>query len=179
MPADPRNPSLTMLKGLQRDRWLATLLLVGLLILLVLVLRDYGVGLPQFPNTSRRSESVLIPITENRLEELLTPSAVPTLHTTNLNNPFFTAHFQPPTPPAPTTRKVNMTYQGFYQTADGDKYAFVQVDDTDVTVASGRPIVADLSVSEINVQTLTLTNSASRTNVLEFNRTTSVEVPAP
>jgi hypothetical protein len=168
-----------MLKGLQRDRWLATLLLVGLLILLFLVLRDYGVGLPQFPIPARRSESALIPITENRLEELLTPSAVPTLHTTNLNNPFFTAHFQPPKPPAPTTRKVNMTYQGFFQTTDGDKYAFVRVDDTDVTIARGRPIVADLHVAEINVRTLVLTNTASRTNVLEFNQTVPVEVPTP
>jgi hypothetical protein len=149
-----------------------------LLVLLTLVFRDYGVGLPQFPTPGRRSEPVLIPISENQLEGLLTPSAVPTLDPTNLSNPFFTTHFQPPKPSAPATRKVNMTYQGFFQTTDGDKQAFVRVDDANLTATLGRPIVADLAVSEINVHSLTLTNSASQTNVLEFNKSTSVEVPS-
>ena len=167
-----------MLNGLKRDRWTAALLLAGLLVLLTLVLRDYGVGLPQFPTSGHRSETTLIPVSENQFDGLIASSSVPTLHRTNLSNPFFTAHFQPPKPPAPTTRKVNMIYQGFVQSTDGDKQAFVRVDDTNLTAALGRPIVADLAVSDINVQSLTLTNSASRTNVLEFNKSTSVEVPS-
>jgi len=170
---------MAMLKGLKRDRWIATLLLVGLLTLLVLVLSDYGIGLPQFPRPARESENSLIPISEAQLEELLAPGGVPVLRSTNLSNPFFTAHFQPPKPPPPTTRKVSMIYQGFFQSTDGDKQAFVRVDDANLTVALGAPIVADLAVSEINVRTLTVTNSASRTNVLEFNQTVSLEVPAP
>ncbi len=167
-----------MLNGLKRDRWFATLLLVALLVLLALVLRDYGVGLPRFPKSSHRPGAALLPVTKDQLDELVAPSAVPALHSTNLSNPFFTAYFQPPAPPAPTTRKVNMIYLGFFETTDGEKQAFVRVDDADLTATLGRPIVADLSISEINVRTLTLTNSASRTNVLEFDKSTSVEVPA-
>lgn len=168
-----------MLKGLKRDRWIATLLAVGLLALLVLVLRDYGVGLPQFPRSTRDSETSIVPISERQLDDLLETSAIPSLGSTNLSNPFYTAHFQPPKPPAPTTRKVNMTYQGFLQTTDGDRLAFVRVDEANLTVALGRPIVADLAVGEINAGTLVLTNGATRTNVLEFNQAASVEVPVP
>jgi hypothetical protein len=168
-----------MLKSLQRDRWIAILLLAGLLILLFLVLGDYGVGLPQFPRPVRESESAVLPITEAQLEALLAPEAVPVLRATNLSSPFFTAHFEPRKPPPPTTRKVSMIYQGFFESTDGDKQAFVRVGDANLTVALGGPVIADLAVSEISVPALTVTNSASRTNVLEFNKTVSVEVPAP
>jgi hypothetical protein len=168
-----------MLKGLKRDRWIAGLLLIGLLALLVLVLRDYGVGLPRFPQSARHTETAFTPVSENQLQELLAPDNVPNLGSTNLDSPFFTTHFQPPKPPAPTTRKVDMIYKGFFQTTDGDRQAFVQVDNANRTAALGRPLIADLAVSEILPQTLTLTNSASRTNVLEFNKSTSVEVPVP
>jgi hypothetical protein len=168
-----------MLMGLQRDRWIAVLLGIGLLVLLVLVLRDYGVGLPQFPRPTGPSETSLVAISENQLDDLLGTSGIPALRLTNLANPFFTVHFQPPQPTPPTTRKVNMTYQGFFQTTDGDRLAFVYLDDTHLTVPLGRPVVADLAVGEINTHTLVLTNGATRTNILTFNQTAAVEVPVP
>jgi hypothetical protein len=72
-----------------------------------------------------------------------------------------------------------MTYQGFFQTTDGDRLAFVNLDDTHLTVPLGRPVVADLAVGEINTHTLVLTNGATRTNILTFNQTAAVEVPVP
>jgi hypothetical protein len=168
-----------MLKGLQRDRWFASLLLVGLLVLLLLVLRDYGVGLPRFPQPHRNPDSTLYPVSEQQWGEMLATTAVPRLFSTNANSPFYTTHFQPPTPPAPTTRLVNMIYQGYFQSTDGDKQAFVRVDDADRTVALGQALVADLAVSAIEARSLTLTNSAARTNRLEFNQSVSVEVPVP
>jgi hypothetical protein len=168
-----------MLNALKRDRWIASLLLVGLLVLLVLVLRDYGVRLPRFPQPTRHSETAFIPVSDMQLDEMLAAASIPALRSTNFTSPFFTTHFQPPKPPAPTTRKVNMVYQGFFQSTDGDKQAFLRVDDANRTVALGRPVIADLAVSDIQTRTLTLTNSASRTNVLEFNKTVAVEVPVP
>jgi hypothetical protein len=168
-----------MLKGLKRDRWIASLLLVGLFTLLLLVLRDYGVGLPRFPQPNRHPDTALFPVSNEQLEQLLANTAVPSLHSTNASSPFYTTHFQPPSPPAPTTRQVNMIYQGHFQSTDGDKQAFVRVDDADRTIALGQSIIADLAVSAIQSRTLTLTNSASRTNVLEFNQSVSVEVPVP
>ena len=168
-----------MLQGLKRDRWIASILLLGLLALLVLVLSDYGVGLPKFPQSARHTETAFTPVSESQLQELLAPANVPVLSSTNLGSPFFTTHFQPPKPPAPTTRMVDMIYKGFFQTTDGDRQAFVQVDNANRTVALGRPVIADLAVSEILPRSLTLTNSASRTNILDFNKSTSVEVPVP
>lgn len=168
-----------MLKGLKRDRWIASLLLVGLLVLLLLVLRDYGVGLPRFPQPQRHPDTAMFPLSDQSWEEMLANAAVPRLHATNAISPFFTTHFQPPKPPAPTTRLVNMIYQGYFQSTDGDKQAFVRVDDVDRTIALGQALIADLAVSAIQTRTLTLTNSAARTNLLEFNQSVSVEVPVP
>jgi hypothetical protein len=168
-----------MLMGLKRDRWIATLLGIGLLALLVLVLRDYGVGLPQFPRPASPAEFTPVAVSENQLNELLDTSGIPAMPLTNVANPFFTSHFQPPRPTPPTTRKVNMTYQGFLQTTDGDRLAFLRLDDAHLTVPLGRPVVADLAVGEINTLTLILTNGAARTNVLTFKQTAAVEVPVP
>jgi hypothetical protein len=168
-----------MLQGLKRDRWTATLLLAGLVALLVLVLRDYGVGLPGFPKTSRQTEPTTIPISEAQLEKLFATNALPSLQTVSLTGPFFTTHFQPPKPPPPTTRKVSMVYQGFIQSTDGDRKAFIRIDDTDHAVGLGRIVIADLAVSAIQTQALILTNATAHTHVLQFNQATPVEVPAP
>ena len=44
-------------------------------------------------------------------------------------NPFFTRYFVPVPSPAtrPTTRKIEVTYQGFYQTGDGPKHAIFKL----------------------------------------------------
>ena len=168
-----------MLKGLIRDRWIAILLLAGLTALLTLVLSDYGVGLPAFPTSKSRPETARPPVSSQMLESLIASPNIPRLVPSSpLENPFYTTHFQPQRPPPPTTRKVNMTYKGFIQSTDGERMAFVRLDDANVTARLGKPLIGDLSVSFIGTTNLTLTNTASQTNLLPFNKTQSVEVPA-
>jgi hypothetical protein len=92
-------------------------------------------------------------------------------------NPFYTTYYQPPPSKPPTTRKVGLTYQGFFETTGGQKQAFLKVDDQLFVGPVGAKVVADLVVNNIALRTMTLTNSAAKTNVLEFNARQELEVP--
>lgn len=167
-----------MFRGLQRDGWVAVLLLATLGTLLVLVVRDYGVGIPKFDEQSRRSEPAAVPFHAERLASLLAASAVPQgARWTNQVSAFYTTHFVPPQPKPPTTRKVNMTYLGFVQSTDGRRRAFVRVGDDTVIGTLGSNVVADLALATIGPLAVTLTNRVAQTNQLEFNTLKMVEVP--
>jgi hypothetical protein len=100
---------------------------------------------------------------------------------TNYMNPFITRHFVPtPTPappPPPTTRKVKVTYQGFYQPIDSPRQAILKVGDAFVIAKVGALIETNLFISEAALQTLTLTNLAAQTNVIPLNTQKEIEVP--
>ncbi len=123
------------------------------------------------------------------------PKSVQWTPLTNSANPFFTLAIRPapvaqPPPPAPATRKVEVTYRGFYETSAGIRRAVVQVADKQVLALRGEKIVADLVASEIELRHLTLsrlvTNAAPAgaappTNPpvrLEFAKPQAVEIPA-
>jgi hypothetical protein len=169
-----------ILRGLRRDWWVAMGLLAGLAALLALVLRDYGVGLPEFPTTTTESHPALSPIVTGAFERLFETGAVMQLNRlTNGASPFHTTYFQPTKPKPPTTRKVTMTYLGYVESTAGQRRAFLLLDNDTKVGALGGAVVGDLSVAEMTLRTLTLTNSAAETNLLEFNVSKTVEVPAP
>jgi hypothetical protein len=169
-----------MLSGLNRDYWIAVALLAGLLGLVGLVLRDYGVGLPEFPTYPGRSSPILPPLAANEFERLFPAQPMAEWRQNpELTSPFYTTHFQPPKPKPPTTRKVNMTYLGLLESADGQRLAFLQVDKETRKAGLGASIIADLAVAGMDLRSLSLTNSASETNLLLFNVAKAVEVPIP
>lgn len=169
-----------MLRGMNRDCWIAIALLAGLLGLVALVLRDYGVRLPEFPTTSTRSIPMLQPLSTNEFARLFpTEPATITRQDPKLSSPFFTAHFQPPQPKPPTTRKVNMTYLGLTESADGRRRAFLRIDQEIRITSVGESIIADLAVADMDLRSLSLTNSAAETNLLQFKVSKAVEVPIP
>jgi hypothetical protein len=169
-----------MLRGVSRDYWVAVAILAALLALVGLVLRDYGVGLPEFPAPSTRSNPILPPLNANEFERLFPPEPErPLRQDPEQTSPFYTTHFQPPKPKPPTTRKVNMTYLGFLQSAEGQQQAFLRVDNETRIAVVGESIIADLGVAEMELRSLSLTNSALETNVLQFNVSKAVEVPIP
>lgn len=168
-----------MLRTLERDRWLAIALMGGLAGLLLVVVRNFGLGLPPFPENSRSDEPPISIPAAARLSELFDIATVPALTTSAREaSPFYTTHFQPPPQPKPpTTRQIPMTYLGHIQGADGQRRAFVRVDNQTFIREVSQPVVDDLMVAEIALQTLTLTNSAAQTNVLQFQTEQRVEVP--
>ena len=99
---------------------------------------------------------------------------------TNALNPFFTRYFVPaptPAPPPPTARKIDVVYQGFYQTADGPKHVIVKVAETLVIATVGAPIATNIFIAGATMQTLTLTNLAAQTNLLLLNIKKELEIP--
>ena len=169
-----------MLRSVERDRWIALLLLVGLAALLVSSILYLGVGIPEFPFSSDRPAAAESPLPVNRIKDLFSAARVPRIGAeTNLVSPFHTLHFQPSPPKPPTTRKVDLTYLGYIRTAAGEKRAYVRVGETLFIGPVSSNVVADLAVAEISLRTLVLTNRAAQTNVLEFKTLKPVEVPVP
>src|SRR5206468_1426922 len=107
----------------------------------------------------------------------------------NGKEPFYTLNFEPPPPapapviqapkppPPPLVKKLTVLYQGVYQTASGAKKAFLQVDGKLSILPAGSIIAADWTITDISPKNLTVTNHAAKTNVLNFNRATEIEVP--
>ena len=80
-------------------------------------------------------------------------------------------------PPAPTTKKNELTYHGFYQSAGGAKQTMVKFGDAFLTTTLGAKLTANLFVAEASPQALTITNLANQTNTLLLNTKKEIEVP--
>jgi hypothetical protein len=166
------------MQSLEQERLLAVLLLSGLTALLVLAALSLGGSMPELPAPNRGPDEARTLIPVGGVDALFAPSSIAQLALrTNLHSPFYTTFYQPPLPQAPTTRKVELTYQGFVETAAGERRAFIRTGDTLFVGPIGSKVLADLVVLEITTRTLTLTNSTSTTNVLEFNARKELEVP--
>lgn len=163
-----------------RSRWFAVCVHVGLWLLLYLAVTGLGGKPPEYGENSVFSLPAQSPAPVAKLGPLFTPVRwLRPSAETNAPNPFLTRHFAPAPPPAlaTTTRRLDLTYQGFYQTADQPQHALLKVSDTFINVGVGTPLVTNLYVAQATMQTLTLTNLAGQTNLLPLNVRKEIEVP--
>lgn len=163
-----------------KRRGFATTLHVALWVLLALIAFQLRSVPPHFRETTSHTAPARSPVPVTPLEDLF--DVVPwteLVGKTNSTSPFHTRHFIPAvvTVPPPTTRKFEMTYQGFYQTSGETKQVFVKVDDALKLAKIGSSLVTNLVVTDAVFDTLTLTNSAGQTNLLKLNTKQTVEVP--
>jgi len=164
-----------------RSRWFALCVHAGAWLLLGLAFSQLGADAPNFNDRETGSSSPQTAVPVANLDSLFIvfpPSASQT--NTNQLNPFFTTYFapapQPPAPP-PTTRKIELTYLGFYQSDHGPKTAMVKLADGFVTSSIGSKLASNLYVAQLTMQTLLLTNPAAQTNLLTVNTKKEIEVP--
>jgi hypothetical protein len=162
-----------------RGRWLAIATHAGLWVLLLLSVRHLGGNTPLFreANPSFAPPQTAAPVA--RLDALYSSaqSFRPPANA-DLVNPFLTRYFGPaPAGPPPTTRRIELTYQGFFQTADGPTRAIVKLGDAFIVADVGALVETNLFVAQATMQTLTLTNRAAQTNVLTLNSKKELEVP--
>ena len=80
-------------------------------------------------------------------------------------------------PPPPTTRKIEVTYQGFYQTGEGPKQTIFKLGDAFLVAPVGAQIATSLFVADATMQALTLTNLAAQTNIVPLNMKKEIVVP--
>ena len=164
-----------MLGALERTIWFSALLLVGLLVLLLAVVFGFGGRLPGLTPLRRGAPAGLFP--NGPLPELFGTSTVPLLAvSSNVINPFFTLHFQPPAPPP--TKKVSLLYLGCVESSTRVRRAYVKVEEKLQILPLGAKVIADHAIQEITLKTLVLTNAAGQTNVFGFNTNKTIEVPA-
>ncbi len=164
-----------------KSRWLAGCLHLGLWLLFFLVLTRLGGRTPVFHEREAFSTPPQSPAPVARLEPLFAPGAWPvSLARSNAPDPFFTRHFTPapaPPPPSPTTRKIELTYLGFYLSGDSPKQAVVRFADSFIVTPIGARVLSNLFVAQATMQTLTLTNPSAQTNILTVNMKKEIEVP--
>ncbi|MBL9137021.1 MAG: hypothetical protein JNK85_14210 [Verrucomicrobiales bacterium] len=124
------------------------------------------------------------PAAEQTRQFFAWPGSVDWRPMTNSGNPFFTLAIQPapppkPPPPPPKTRKVDVTYRGFFETAAGIRRAVIQVADKQILCGAGEKFLADYVAVDIGLRQLSSTNTAGVALKLDFAKTASVEIPAP
>jgi hypothetical protein len=164
-----------------RSRWLIVGVNVGLWLLICLAAMNLGGKAPPY-NEAEASSTPLQPMPPvGKLAPLLGPGVWPNrILNTNSLSPFFTRHFIPPpapAAPAPTTRKIELTFQGFFETDNGPKQTIVKLGDAYIVGMPGSKLTANLFISDVSMQVLTLTNLASQTNILLLNTKKEMEVP--
>ena len=161
-----------------RSRWLATAVHAGLWLLLYLAVTNLGGKAFDYREADSSLTPPQCPVPVAPLDRLFALDVWPrSLDNTNELNPFFTRHFIPPQAVPPTTRKVEVTYQGFYQTGDGPKHAICKVGDAFVATPVGTKVTGNLFVADATMQALTLTNSTAQTNIVPLNVKKEIVVP--
>ncbi len=164
-----------------RSRSFGSLVHLGLWLLLYLAVAGLGgkaPGLREVHSTDAPTPNLL---PAARLQRLFAPDVWPAFPAqTNTLNPFFTRYFipvqQPPAPP-PTTRDIELTYLGFFQVADGPKYAMVKMGEAFLVAQIGSNLTANLFAARASATNLTLTNLTAQTNLLQLNTTNQLKVP--
>jgi hypothetical protein len=154
---------------------------ISVWVLLALVIMKIGGKTPDFHDNDSLSAppQSLIPVA--KLGSLFTSSQWPgPLPATEAASPFYTRYFVPvpsPVPPPPTTKKIELIYQGYFQAEGGPRNAIVKLADTFKVVPIGAAVATDYYVAEADMQSLTLTNPASQTTLLPLNAKKEIEVP--
>jgi hypothetical protein len=173
------SPAVTQLL---RSRWLAACVHIALWLLLVLALANLRGKPPAFHERDAFSTPPQSPAPVSGLDSLFAAGIWPkSFADTNALNPFITTYFTPapapPPPPPPTTRKIELTYLGFYRSGDSPTQVLVRFADSFIAAPIGARVVSNLFVAQATFQTLTLTNPAAQTNILTVNAKKEIEVP--
>jgi hypothetical protein len=161
-----------------RNGWFVAGLHACLWLLLYLVVTHLGGKAPDFLEADAAANPPQSPAPVAGLESLFSPGVWPrSLIESNTLNPFLTRYFVPPTPPPPTTRKIEVTYQGFYQAGDGLKNTVFKLGDAYIVAPIGASIATNLFIAEATMQAMTLTNLAAQTNIVPLNVKREITVP--
>jgi hypothetical protein len=167
-----------LLKKTLRSRWFVASMHAGLWLLLYLAVTHLSGKAPNFREADAVANPPQSPAPVAGLEHLFMPDIWPkSLIDTNLLNPFATHYFTPSAPPPPTTRKIEVTYQGFYQASDGAKQTIFKLGEAFVVASIGTQVAPSLFIANATMQALTLTNLAAQTNIVPLNAKKEIVVP--
>jgi hypothetical protein len=163
-----------------KSRWFAVCAQAAIWLLVILAAIGLTGKMPQVREEDSFSVPPQDPVPVSKLGHLFGPETgqMPPA-ATNAVSAFYTKHFVPPpvqTPPAPTTRKFELTYQGFYE-AENVRRTVVKIGEGFVVSNIGGRVISNLFVADASFQALVLTNPAAQTNILILNTKKEIEVP--
>jgi hypothetical protein len=168
----------SIVKRTLRSRWFVAGIHASLWLLLYLALAHIGGKIPDFRDADTAAPPPQSPAPVAGLERLFSPQSWPeSLTHTNKLNPFFTPYFTPPAPPPPTTRKIEVTYQGFYQTGTDLKRTIFKLGEAYLVAPIGARIATNIFIADATMQALILTNLGAQTNILPLNTKKELVVP--
>lgn len=171
-----------MIRDTLRSRWFAGAVHAAAWLLLLLILLHAGGRQPLYREARYDPASVTSPVPVGRLEAL-SAAADAVMNSTNTlasRSVFDTTYFipqTPPPPPPPTTRKVELTYLGFFRTGDQTPRALIRFGDALASVPVGAPVVTNWHIAGVTSTMLTLTNTGAQTNSCALNAKLVLEVP--
>ncbi len=172
-----------LLSQILRSRWFGVLVHAGLWLLLFLGATNFGGKSPALRDAVALSAPAQSPAPVAKLGGLFSPGIWPRIIAdTNTTSLFFTRHFIPPPTPVPlppTTRKLEITYLGFYEAGGSPRHVFVKLADVVLPKPLGAHVSTNWFVGDASFQALTLTNSTGQTTVLPLNVKKEIEVPIP
>ena len=159
----------------------AGLALVWLGIILVRIITQYGGRVPARPDLPPNSPVAIQVHRPGQVENAYSLAWIARFKPAkNLSNPFYPNPTLPPPPPAPpSTRQIEVLYQGYYMTSQGVKQAYVTVGGRLLIGSTGSKVVGNLVIADISLRTLTLQDSTGKKLILDFMAKKPVEVPAP
>ena len=165
-----------------RSPWCVVGLHAALWFLLYLAVTSLGGKAPDFHEAGAVAKPPQSPAPVAAIERLFAQGLqTQSLRDTNALNPFVTRYFVPPAPPAPppppTNRKIEVTYQGFYQTGDGQKQTIFRLGEAYVVAPVGARVVTNLFIAAATMQAMTLTNLEAQTNIVPLNTKREIVVP--
>jgi hypothetical protein len=168
----------TFIKKTLRSRWFVLGTHLCLWLLLYLAVGTLRGKAPDYGEANGLGGAAQSPAPVASLERLYEAGAWPrSTANTNLANPFFTRYFVPPVPPPPTTRTIEVTYQGFYEASTGPRRIIFKLDAGFVVAPIGARIATNLFIADATMQALTLTNLAAQTNIVPLNVKKELIVP--
>jgi hypothetical protein len=158
---------------------LSALLLVWLAFLAYQIVRNLGGRTPAPPNVSFFAPIGAKVDRGHQMEQLFSTALYGDFKPArNMSNPFYSIPFvAPPPPDPPTTRQVNLLYQGYFVSSQGEKKAYVLVDSQLVIGGMGSKVVAQYFMSGISPSALVLKDGAGKELKVNFNAKTQVVVP--
>lgn len=164
-----------------RSPWLAAVVHASLWLLLYFCVSSVGGVAPVYTAADGLEAVAQVPVPISKLRSLFTETEWPVIAdpATKAQSIFGTTHFIPapkPAQPPPTTRKIELTYQGFYS-VDGRSLAMLKLGDKFIVAPIGSNVTANLFAAESSITGLVLTNPAGQTNLLRLNVKQTVEVP--
>ena len=167
-----------IVKRILRNRWFIAGVHAGMWLLLYLAVAGLGGKSPEYRDADGVTIPPHSPVPVAALERLFSSGIWPkSLIDTNRLDPFVTRYFIPPVAPPPTTRKIEVTYQGFYQTSNGPKNTIFKLGEAFLVAPIGARIATNLFIADATMQALTLTNLAAQTNILQLNAKKEIVVP--